>query len=459
MFNSEKSRFHSAKKIFTVFIAFLILYLTLKIENCPAQWIYQYTVTDYQLLSGAVADANTAFLTGFDMLTHKYTINLKTTNGGSNWSQILSNSEGGFCVYFLNSLTGFLSGLISATSVGILRTTNAGMNWYTVYTPSDTDIVMAMSFINASTGFGAGSLINYNGPYAGTLVKTTNLGVNWTKLPWSIPLITEMTCCNFIDDNTGFVGGKVKVMTRDYSYGVLLKTVNGGQNWVTVINTYNILINNGDPVRSVQFINSVTGYTTFNSYSADLIWKSTNSGNNWFAVYNNGNIHGVGGLVFVNSNTGYVAADTGIVLKTTDSGNSWTTQFTGIYDEIRNVMFYDVNTGWAIAKNKILHTTNGGSVWINKINTGIPERFNLYQNFPNPFNPATKIKFDIRSEEIATLQVFDALGREVEILLSGKLTPGTYETEWNGINHPSGVYFYKLTTGNFADTKRMILIK
>ena len=59
----------------------------------------------------------------------------------------------------------------------------------------------------------------------------------------------------------------------------------------------------------------------------------------------------------------------------------------------------------------------------------------------------------------ATLTVYDILGRQVATLVNEKLSPGTYEVEWNASNYPSGVYFYKLETGNFSQTKKLILIK
>jgi hypothetical protein len=89
----------------------------------------------------------------------------------------------------------------------------------------------------------------------------------------------------------------------------------------------------------------------------------------------------------------------------------------------------------------------------------IPEVYHLYQNNPNPFNPETVIKFDIPKETDVRLVVNDILGSEVALLVNKHLKPGTYETEFDGSNYPSGVYFYKLESSYFAETKKMILIK
>jgi hypothetical protein len=100
---------------------------------------------------------------------------------------------------------------------------------------------------------------------------------------------------------------------------------------------------------------------------------------------------------------------------------------------------------------------------IKPLSSNIPKDFILYQNYPNPFNSMTKIQFEVtsvgQSSQTVTLKVFDLLGREVKTLVNEKLQPGIYEVSFDAGNLPSGTYFYKLTAGEFTDTKRMILIK
>ncbi|MBK8553873.1 MAG: T9SS type A sorting domain-containing protein [Ignavibacteria bacterium] len=96
---------------------------------------------------------------------------------------------------------------------------------------------------------------------------------------------------------------------------------------------------------------------------------------------------------------------------------------------------------------------------VSTINSGIPENFSLSQNYPNPFNPTTNLEFGISDLGFVTLKVFDIQGKEVSTLVNEKMNPGTYKIEFDGKGLPSGVYFYKLETAGFADTKRMILLK
>ena len=90
--------------------------------------------------------------------------------------------------------------------------------------------------------------------------------------------------------------------------------------------------------------------------------------------------------------------------------------------------------------------------------------FNLAQNFPNPFNPSTKINFSIPTNGYVTLKVYNTIGQEVNNLVNGKMNKGVYETEFSGSNLNSGVYFYTLRFTNsdgqfFSDTKKLLLIK
>jgi beta-glucosidase len=96
---------------------------------------------------------------------------------------------------------------------------------------------------------------------------------------------------------------------------------------------------------------------------------------------------------------------------------------------------------------------------VNPRGNHMPDRFLLDQNYPNPFNPSTTITFSIPVRSFVTLKVFNTLGREVSMLVHGELQPGSYTREMNGESLPSGVYFYRLQAGSFADTKRCTMVK
>jgi hypothetical protein len=118
------------------------------------------------------------------------------------------------------------------------------------------------------------------------------------------------------------------------------------------------------------------------------------------------------------------------------------------------------NTGgddwnWANSKRVVVRIPSG----IKNISTETPGNFSLMQNYPNPFNPSTKIKFTVPKNSFVKLSVYDMSGREVESIVNGVLNAGVYEAEWMPNNLASGIYLYSMKTADFAETKRMILLK
>lgn len=98
-------------------------------------------------------------------------------------------------------------------------------------------------------------------------------------------------------------------------------------------------------------------------------------------------------------------------------------------------------------------------IGIQNLNTGVPQVFELHQNFPNPFNPVTKIKFDIPKQSNVSIKIYDIIGNEVAQLFNGDLPAGFYEADFNASSYASGVYFYRIDAGDYQSVKRMVLVK
>lgn len=119
-----------------------------------------------------------------------------------------------------------------------------------------------------------------------------------------------------------------------------------------------------------------------------------------------------------------------------------------------------VDRSYNIQKNGRYTAIEGsGVIGIQPISNEIPFAYGLFQNYPNPFNPSTKIRFSLPESGNVLLKIFDISGREVKTLINHKMQAGTYEADFNASGISSGVYFYKLTSGNFTSTKKMILTK
>ena len=127
-------------------------------------------------------------------------------------------------------------------------------------------------------------------------------------------------------------------------------------------------------------------------------------------------------------------------------------------------------SSFAVSGTNLFAGTFGGSVWrrplsemissIREIEASeLPRIFELKQNYPNPFNPTTVIRFQVSGVSNVRLVVYDLLGREVAVLVDEKKTPGSYETTFDARGLASGVYFYRLQSGDYTETKRLILLR
>ncbi|HEX2786315.1 MAG TPA: T9SS type A sorting domain-containing protein [Ignavibacteria bacterium] len=156
--------------------------------------------------------------------------------------------------------------------------------------------------------------------------------------------------------------------------------------------------------------------------------------------------YGIGGGPGFYSNTRHYSEKFGLYSITTNSGGS------GFYASS------NLSLTGCVIDNIVYGDTNSSSTNITNI-SNIAHDYQLSQNFPNPFNPSTKIKFQIPKSSFVSLKIYDLIGREVETLVSENLNTGEYQVQWNASNFPSGVYFYKLQTDNLTETKKMLLVK
>ena len=96
---------------------------------------------------------------------------------------------------------------------------------------------------------------------------------------------------------------------------------------------------------------------------------------------------------------------------------------------------------------------------VEPLGNSIPNSFMLDQNYPNPFNPSTTIRFSVPENQLVTLKIYNSIGEKIAEIVNQALPAGNYQVNWNAENNPSGIYFYTLTTNNFKETKKMILLR
>jgi photosystem II stability/assembly factor-like uncharacterized protein len=385
-------------------------------------------------------------------LSHTSTGIAKTTDGGFTWDTVsfhdstFTTSYNG--VYFINQNTGWAVG----GAVQIRKTINGGLTWFKQYSVPVAGVLNSIYFFDTDTGFAIG---RKTASYNSFIERTTNGGASWTEITATTSANNELSCQFWFNSNTGWICG------RD----VLLKTTNGGLNWTNYYANIPPTQNGANALLGIYFVNQQTGWIGASNLDHKNIYKTTNGGSNWVfqdnpvAQYTYVQINDV---KFLSSDSGWAVHGTpfsGAIMFTTNGGTNW------IIEEGSNYWF-DCLTYYQ--RYKAWCGSSAGRVWYTYFqnnpvgvsgNNNFPFSYALYQNFPNPFNPVTTIKFRIAKEGRVKLSVFDVTGREIQNLLKAEFSPGEYSYQFNASNYSSGVYFYRLVADGFVETKKMVIIK
>jgi photosystem II stability/assembly factor-like uncharacterized protein len=372
---------------------------------------------------------------------------LRTVNGGANW-EIRTSPNASldlYCIWGVDQSTALVTGS-SSTAAYVYKTTNGGLLWTQVFTQTGgfIDAISGLSLVNPD------ALFMYGDPVGGrwSLWQSTNAGSTWDSTGQYLPQAGSESGYN----NSMFVirGSIAETIiwfgtnsTRIYKW-----TLSSG--WVTqsTPGQANIL--------SVNFAENVIGFA---GGSTGLLFTS-NGGTIWSDLPGIPGTGSINGLSYTD-NIGELFITRGSsIYQTTTAGINWitaTTQ-TGTYNYMQGARTQSNFNIWAIRNNGGISKYTF-PIGVKPINSEVPNNYLLYQNYPNPFNPSTNIKFDIAKSTNVKIVVFDALGREVTTLVNEQLKPGTYEIDWDASQFSSGIYYYKLVTESFIETKKMILLK
>lgn len=373
---------------------------------------------------------------------------LRTINGGMNWISVnaapIPNNLNLNSIYALDSLTAIVAG--SGASSFLFRTSNGGATWQQVFTETG-GFINSVQMGNSFAGFMVGN------PIGGrwSLWGTTTGGMTWDSASFYLPAAGAETGYSnsfFFDVNAGVWFGTNN--TRLYKTLTLVS-------WTPQTTTGQVNSN------AIWFNNPLIGMT-----GGTGMLFTTNGGTSWQNTISplpgSADITGITG-----SGNMYLATRLSTqIYMTQNIGLIWTQNYNapaGNYrhitkDRTSGLTFYAVRSNGGISKGVI---TTG----MYPINSSIPDRFDLGQNYPNPFNPVTNIRFSIPISGMTKIAIYDAIGREVRILIDENLPAGEYEVSFDGSSLVSGTYYYTMISGdpstgsgqNFVQTKKMILVK
>ena len=412
-------------------LVFLLMILLSKSSYAQYGWLQQSSPITDPLGGVCFLDENTGFA-----IDQWYGKILKTTNGGTIWSVDFTYPCGLHKLCFLNKDTGTIIG----ASGTILLTTDGGNNW--ILKSNGSSNLNKIRFVKTNASFSpTGFIVGVNG----ILLKTTNSGYSWSSL--NSTTNQHLYGVYFANLNTGYIVGQGKV----------LKTQNGGSNWTDVSPGINRTF------MGVCFSNPDTGVVVGGDgyFNDGIILRTINGGNNWQTVLTLSNQSALQGVRNLGNNIMTAIGNSGMIVRTLDAGATWFIQGSPASLLMADVYFINKNTGWVVGHGgTILKTTTGGFMTnISNYSNNIPDEYELHQNFPNPFNPSTTIRFDIPKSSYTKIIVYNNLGRIVSKLVNEKLNAGSYEVNWDPKSVSSGIYFYRLDTEEFFDVKKMLLIK
>ena len=129
----------------------------------------------------------------------------------------------------------------------------------------------------------------------------------------------------------------------------------------------------------------------------------------------------------------------------------------GLTDTCVNALVSDEDFIYAATESGVFKRSRMISAVV--VNPPLPRSFVLKQNYPNPFNPTTTIEYGVGSRQYVELTVYNVLGQKIAVLVNGERNGGNYRVNFDASRLPSGVYFYRLKTSGYSETKKMVLIR
>lgn len=386
--------------------------------------------------------------------------------GQPSWNKVYGG-DGGWCAIDPTNNLVMYEEYVYLT---IAKTTDGGNTWKGILSSSSDSSNFIAPFVISPS--------NPNTLYAGTkkVLKTTNGGESWFSTNNNQALNgTNISCIavSYTSSDTAIAATGQRFEPIKFE---IFSTTNGGTTWTK---SESPLPNRYPTDLAFDLTNSRIAYAVFSGYGTSHVYKSTDAGKTWSDISSDlPDIPTQSVCVDpLNPSDIYVGTDLG-VYRTLNGGINWEPWFDGM----PYAMVLDV--GYSPIDRRIRAATFGNGVYQRKlgpkrttsveyVSNTLPQKFSLSQNYPNPFNPTTTFEFTVAlaptlnpspkgGGEIGanvSLKIYDVTGKEVATLVDEFKSPGTYRAVWNASNFSSGLYFARMTAGQFTSTRKLLLMK
>jgi photosystem II stability/assembly factor-like uncharacterized protein len=398
-----------------------------------------------------------------------------STNGGATWTTTESGTRY-YALDFADSLNGVAVGwrgtVVKTSDAGRTWTELRGINGFEAY---DVQMFSPASFVVGSAG--------------GRLYKTTDGGNTFVERPLPVLTAGSVKTLRFLTENVGFASGEM---------GRIYHTTNGGASWDSIYYT-GASFNN---IEDIVFVGDSVGFAVG---ERGRVWTTTNRLSWDSAGISRPAVLTLWEAAFLSRSSGYVDSQDGKIFRTTNGGATWATvsDTAGLAGrDVIDIALADSMRGYAVAEGGILFRMATPTRWVvdrvvstlgvpdnlwgidfvtprlayisgyygtiyrldvvpltSVADGALPQEYSLDQNYPNPFNPVTTIGFTLPAQGRTRLTVYDLLGRQVASLLDEDRAAGRHQIRFDARNLSSGTYFYRLESGTFTSTRKLILLR
>ncbi|MBE0573272.1 MAG: T9SS type A sorting domain-containing protein [Ignavibacteriaceae bacterium] len=420
---------------------------------------YSWTIPNTPSTQCLVRVSDASLASRFDVSDNVFTIlplvTVTTPNGGENWlansqqnitwtSQIITNVS---IEYSTNNGTNWISVIASTPA------SSGSYNWTVPYTPSTQCLVRISDASNPSINDVSDNIFTI---VPLVTVTSPNGGENWLgnsqrNITWTSQNITNVSIEYSTNNGTNWINVIASTPASGGNYSWTVPNTPSTQCLVRISDASNVSFND---VSNATFTITAAPIPT-------VTVTVPNGGEIWVAGTNH------------NVTWTRVAVAQIKIEYSTDNGSAWIDVVASVPSIVGSYNWTIPNTPSTQCLVRISDTSNPsvndvsdntftieGGVSVEYLNSGIPEEYNLYQSYPNPFNPSTMIEFSL-PEEVANvkLSIYNALGEKVAELVNTSLAAGSYRYQWNAENLATGMYIYELRTDNFVSIKKMLLMK
>jgi len=476
-------------------------FVTIKYNsNGDEQWVAIYD-SPAKLTDGAVAIAldgsGNVYVTGYsfsyttrtDYATVKY-----NSNGTELWSVLYNGPNNstdrvrGLSVDDSGNVyvTGISWDSTGSDYITIKYNTNGAELWVARYNgPADyDDQVHAIAIDNSGNVYVTGSSTGIGTGWDFATIKYNLNGIEQWVARYNWQLNDGADHIAIDDSGNVYVAGATRSPDTNSDYTTVKYNSNGIEQWVT---RYTGPGNAADGIWDLAVDNSGNVFVTGESWGGSpgkeyaTVKYNTNGFEQWVARYNGPGSGGFAtslavsesGNVYVTGLNGGVGTDSDYAtLKYNSEGiEQWVARYNGpenLYDAALSLAIDDSENVYVTGYSYInqycseyvtIKYIQGTPVSVEEQEIKNPGGYLLYQNYPNPFNPTTTVEYSIPEASFVELKIYDILGREVVTLVKENKPSGKHSVRFNASNLPSGIYFYRIVSGNFTATKKLIILK